>query len=308
MDQMPPSLSPLERKPWLPALLWTGAGVVSVFAHGAGLLILLAEPPTAIAEAAPPAAIMIEMASEPEALPADQPEISDQTTDSLEVKSDVTEPVETPVEEPVPELVETPPEPEEIPEPVQDVAEALPLPEPPVEPESEPLPVTPAPVVEAVLPPPPPPKPEETVKKKVAEQAKPKPVREKPPAKPAPASKASVTAAAEAAPSNRNAASQTSAGGGAGSVTPAKWQSRLMAHLERRKRYPSGARGASGTVLVRFSIDDDGRVLSVGLARSSGVTELDSAVLELVRRASPVPAPPPGVSKTVLAPVRFTAR
>lgn len=128
--------------------------------------------------------------------------------------------------------------------------------------------------------------------------------------KPAPSSKASTEAVVQATQSNRNAANQRTAGMGFGSVSPAKWQSRLMAHLERRKRYPSGARsrGKQGTAYVRFCIDDSGNVLCVSLSRSSGFPELDNEVVEMVRRASPVPAPPPGVNKTITAPVGFTVR
>ncbi|OYR10314.1 tonB family C-terminal domain protein [Brucella grignonensis] len=41
-----------------------------------------------------------------------------------------------------------------------------------------------------------------------------------------------------------------------------------MAHLERRKKYPSGAksRREEGVVYVRFRIDDTGKVLSASLA------------------------------------------
>ena len=83
-----------------------------------------------------------------------------------------------------------------------------------------------------------------------------------------------------------------------------------MAHLERRKRYPAGAKGRreEGVVYVHFSIDDQGRVLSVALARSSGFRELDESVLSLVRRASPVPAPPPGAPHDITAPVHFNIR
>ena len=97
---------------------------------------------------------------------------------------------------------------------------------------------------------------------------------------------------------------------GTGAVSPARWQSRLMAHLERRKRYPSGARSRreQGTAYVRFTIDERGNVLSASLARSSGSAELDAEVLSLVRRASPVPAPPPGVNRTITAPVQFRLR
>lgn len=82
-----------------------------------------------------------------------------------------------------------------------------------------------------------------------------------------------------------------------------------MAHLERRKKYPADAhrRGERGTVHVRFTIEDGGNVRSVSLARPSGYPALDDEVLSLVRRASPVP-PPPGVNKTITAPVRFNVR
>jgi protein TonB len=83
-----------------------------------------------------------------------------------------------------------------------------------------------------------------------------------------------------------------------------------MAHLERRKRYPGAARarGEEGTVEVRFSIDDRGNVLSARVVRSSGHPALDEAVVALLHRASPVPAPPPGVPRTITAPVRFDIR
>jgi periplasmic protein TonB len=83
-----------------------------------------------------------------------------------------------------------------------------------------------------------------------------------------------------------------------------------MAHLERRKRYPAEARraGRQGTAQVRFSIDANGNVQSVSLTSSSGVAELDAEVVALVRRASPVPAPPPGVSRTIVVPIRFSMR
>jgi protein TonB len=106
--------------------------------------------------------------------------------------------------------------------------------------------------------------------------------------------------------SNRTAAAQSASG--ASSQAPATWRSALMAHLERRKRYPPGAqsRGERGIVYVRFTIDASGNVQSVSLSRSSGHPELDQEVLALVRRASPVPAPPPGTAREIVAPVRFS--
>lgn len=83
-----------------------------------------------------------------------------------------------------------------------------------------------------------------------------------------------------------------------------------MSHLERRKRYPSAAKRQrkQGVAQVRFSIDANGNVGSVRLTRSSGVPELDAEVVSLVRRASPVPAPPPGVGRTIVVPIQFSLR
>jgi protein TonB len=124
------------------------------------------------------------------------------------------------------------------------------------------------------------------------------------------ASQQANQAQAQVTQSNRNAARQSASGMFASSVSPARWQSRLMAHLERRKRYPAGAksRHEEGIVYVRFRIDETGKVLSASLARSSGFPELDDEVLSLVQRASPVPAPPPDVNRTVTAPVKFSRR
>ncbi|MBN8931426.1 MAG: energy transducer TonB [Rhizobium pusense] len=292
--------------------LWGVAGLASLAVHIGGAAWVMREMPVEMADSAPPPAIMVELAAEPEAINTDANEISEQAENSQEVKSDTVEPVEQPeeiVEQPTPEEIQ--PE-----QPVEEVAEAEPelvdIPEPEPEPEIDPVEEQVMTELENVEVPIPVfrPTPEE---KKPVEKPKPrkkevasKRVRKKP----APSSKASTEAAAQVTQSNRNAANQRTAGMGFGSVSPAKWQSRLMAHLERRKRYPSGARSRreQGTAYVRFRIDDSGNVLSASLARSSGFPELDNEVVEMVRRASPVPAPPPGVNKTITAPVRFTVR
>lgn len=123
-------------------------------------------------------------------------------------------------------------------------------------------------------------------------------------------SKQAVQAQVQTQQAERTAAQRTNASSTVSTPQEATWAGKVMAHLERRKRYPEAAleRGATGTVLVRFTIDDEGNVLSSSLVRSSGVPELDREVLSLVKRASPVPAPPPGVQKTLTAPVAFFPR
>ncbi len=288
-------------------VLWLIAGLAVFLAHGGIWLWLTRKSPIEMADNAPPPAIMIELAPEPEAIETETNEITEQAENALEAKSEAKEPVEEPQEEaqqPVPEDAQ--PE-----EPKEEIAETEPeiTPEPEIDPVEQEI-VTQLENVEVPIPVF---RPKPTEKEKPVEKPKPKkqdmvqkPKREKP----APKSKASTQASAQVTQSNRNAANQNAAAMGFGSVSPAKWQSRLMAHLERRKRYPSGARSRreEGTAYVRFRIDDAGNVLSASLARSSGFPELDNAVVDLVRRASPVPAPPPGVNKIITAPVRFTVR
>src|SRR5690606_41919133 len=73
------------------------------------------------------------------------------------------------------------------------------------------------------------------------------------------------------------------------------WESRLLGHLKRYKRYPNDARrrGQEGVVKVRFVIDARGKVIDHQLVGRSGSPSLDRATLHMIRRAQPLPAPPP---------------
>lgn len=292
-------------------LLWTTAGVLVVTAHAGAVAYLMREPMVAMEDSGPPPAIMIELAPEPEAVLTDETEVSTEQVDAEEVKTASSEPLPDPVEPPP---VQPLPEPIPEPEPEPEVTEQIVEPPPVVEPEPEPEPIEEVdPVeelvmaqlenVEVPIPMVRPPRPDPKIEKPV--EPKKKTVKKQQ----APASQAARQAKAEVAQADRNAAAVSSSGAGR-SVSPAKWQSRLMSHLERRKRYPSEARSnrEEGTVYVRFRIDDAGNVLSVSLSRSSGSAALDNAVVAMVRNASPVPAPPPGVNKTITAPVRFNLR
>jgi periplasmic protein TonB len=92
-----------------------------------------------------------------------------------------------------------------------------------------------------------------------------------------------------------------------------RWESELVAHIERFKRYPADARarGDRGVVLVGFAIDREGRVRGSSIVQSSGSLELDQEALDMLTRAQPVPRPPEGVPTTALSfaiPVRFNIR
>ncbi|VFU11008.1 TonB family protein (fragment) [Methylocella tundrae] len=86
------------------------------------------------------------------------------------------------------------------------------------------------------------------------------------------------------------------------------WRSLVSAQLNRNKRYPPSAQGASGAATISFSIDRSGRLVSASLVRSSGSSALDSEAVAIAHRASPFPPPPADVSGsriTLTVPVNF---
>lgn len=90
-------------------------------------------------------------------------------------------------------------------------------------------------------------------------------------------------------------------------MSQASWRGALMAHLNRHKRFPSGAAG-TGVAIVSFTIDRSGRVLSARLVRSAGDSALDAEAASLPRRASPLPPPAANVggrSVSLSVPIRF---
>src|SRR5450631_4158957 len=82
----------------------------------------------------------------------------------------------------------------------------------------------------------------------------------------------------------------------------------VFGHLQRFKRYPSSARGAQGTVVVRFVLNRAGAVIESAVTKSSGNDALDREALEILRRASPFPPFPaakPRPQDLYIAPVSF---
>jgi len=83
----------------------------------------------------------------------------------------------------------------------------------------------------------------------------------------------------------------------------------VFGHMQRFKRYPASARGALGTVVVRFELSRTGDVIGSAVAKSSGNAALDQEALGLLRRASPFPPFPvgkPGDQDSYIAPVHFS--
>ncbi|WP_128970580.1 energy transducer TonB family protein [Bradyrhizobium tropiciagri] len=82
----------------------------------------------------------------------------------------------------------------------------------------------------------------------------------------------------------------------------------VFGHLQRFKRYPAAAHGASGTTVLRFELNRAGDVIASEVSKSSGNAALDREALELLHRASPFPPFPAeksGTHDSYLAPVAF---
>ena len=209
------------------------------------------------------------------------------------------------------------PEPPAVPEvsepvvPPPMVAEVSPV-EPPTDPEpsvseapTPPVPdLMPPPAVaaSAVLVPPPPPKPQ-------------RPVPPKPSAvvhRPAPA-----TVPRDAAPAAVPSPPASAAPGPAVPPAPARvagpppdYLAAIQGRLARYKVYPRAAQLAreQGTVLLRFAVARDGRVLSWSIERGSGVASLDRQVETIIERAAPLPPIPESLAADrldIVLPVQF---
>ena len=85
----------------------------------------------------------------------------------------------------------------------------------------------------------------------------------------------------------------------------------LLGHaIAKHKSYPKIAqmRGWQGDVLLDLKLDGNGNVLSAKIKQGSGFEVLDKQALEMVRKASPFPAPPQALrsrSFNITVPVSF---
>ena len=87
--------------------------------------------------------------------------------------------------------------------------------------------------------------------------------------------------------------------------------SRLLAQLNRFKRYPPDARKAhiQGVVMLHFVMDEAGHVTKAEIQKSSGRPALDNEALALLERAQPLPALPadfPTRSLDAVVPIEFS--
>lgn len=207
---------------------------------------------------------------------------------------EMAEPVETPRAEVTPPITPTPvapvtaaptvPVPSEAPKPPTETAEA-------VQP-TEPIEATPEPAEQfsALRPPtrPTPPKP----KPKPVTQAKPKPKAPSPAGNAQQnATRGTASGAEKAQAASRGSGTQSSETGSAAASNYPGLVYRCLSRVPRpRSRGKLSAR-------VTFSITANGRVTGVALLKSSGQPLFDKQVVDLVKRAGPCPAPPPGARR-----------
>ncbi|WEK31111.1 MAG: energy transducer TonB [Candidatus Pseudomonas phytovorans] len=189
----------------------------------------------------------------------------------------------------VPQAIELPP--------AAMMVELAPLPEPAPPPPPKAVPQPPAPVEELPLP-----KLVEAPKPKIAIHKPPKPKAKPQPPKPekkpeppteAPPTEQTVDAPPSNTPPQKSAAPAPSIASNSNALPT--WQSDLLRHLAKYKRYPEDARrrGLQGINRLRFVVDAEGKVVSYAMAGGSGSAALDRATLEMIRRAGTVPKPPP---------------
>ena len=285
--------------------LWAGAAALVLGAHVAvayavqGFAAIETDgglPPALVIDMAPmvvtPA--VPEQAAMLDAAVPDQTEADEETERVAEAEPEkVVEQAEPPTEQP--EAV-----PPDETGPTQ-TTKAEPVAQPPLE---EVIPDVVETVTPEVVVPLPLPKPVEAKANKPVDKPKPRPRREK--AEPA---RTAAAASAETKPAAKPAAPKAATG--VSGVSPAKWESRLTAWINRHKRYPSAAksRRSQGNTNVAFTVDASGQVISARVVRSSGDPELDRAALAVLQGAT-VPAPPPQLGSRVsrTAPFVFSLR
>ncbi|MGQ3672706.1 TonB family protein [Xanthobacter sp. TB0136] len=264
--------------------LWAVAGLFVLILHSVAVYAALfwqeVEPVQS-----PPAAVMVELAPLP--VSADTQEEDVAPGPPMEQAPDV-EPVDKPDEKPD----EEPPPPEPVQEKVDEEM-----------PELKPAPVP----SQVVLPEPKPREVAKPVEKPKPRREQPKPKEEARPKPRKPAPQTSAAPRSDAQRSNTTAAPSQGASA-SNSRERASWASRVSAHLNRFKRYPAGAAGATGRPVVRFTLNGSGQVTSASLVRSSGSAVLDQEAVATVRRASPFPRPPDGQGASFSVPVNFTRR
>lgn len=99
-------------------------------------------------------------------------------------------------------------------------------------------------------------------------------------------------------------------GTGASSDELAAYRSALRREIEKHKRYSQRAKmlHRQGTVVVQFTLMNDGSIQNVRLHRSSGYEELDQSAMDAVAKANSVGARPAELAAEQKIPIKFMLR
>lgn len=270
---------------------WGAAAALVTAVHAGGLWYSQQFHVAVAPPAPPPSMVMIDLAPmvvAAEAVPTDQADVIE--SQASETVKETIEPVEE--EKPVEEVTEV-----EEPKPVEEIVEPEVAEE--VIPDIQEAPKPEVVIQKPVEKPKPVKKKAEPIKKPIEKKVVEKPKPEKKPAK----KSASAPSARKGAEKAEKAAAPVFSRSAGNTMSPAQWESKVNAHMQRRNRRGS-ARGP-GSVNIRFSVNATGAVTGVSVARSSGKPELDQAAVRLVQGASPVPAPPDGARRTLVIPISF---
>ncbi|MBF7686543.1 energy transducer TonB [Acinetobacter sp. B10A] len=113
----------------------------------------------------------------------------------------------------------------------------------------------------------------------------------------------------QVAKDEKTAANQTLSGESLHKVN-LSWQAMVLSRLEQFKRYPRKAQfnHQEGTTLIYYTINRQGEILSVDIARSSGFEELDIEASSAVKRTKIVPPPPDEIKGNIIeltTPINF---
>ena len=122
-----------------------------------------------------------------------------------------------------------------------------------------------------------------------------------PPVEPLPQSSETSDVRAETPPVAPARASLDSLSGNPDDVR--KYIAAIMRQLNRHKTYARDLKKAKieGTVVLKFTIDREGRLLASGVKQTSGHAELDRAAMDMLARANPLPAIPDFMNRDELA-------
>lgn len=203
------------------------------------------------------------------------------------------------------------------PEPQQALAPPPPPPPPPPAPELEsalpPLEAPPPPLTSQEIPKPPPPPPAPRAPPPTQQRVQPAPLPTRPPQQPALQSSPLASQPQTRTPADQQASRQAPAFVNPSDAYGTKrvedrylWY--IAQKLSQHQQFVRNATSESGTVVVRITIARDGRLVDVGLSRSSGAPTLDNFVLSMVRQASPyMPLPDElsGTQRTFTLPLNF---